>query len=192
MCGEVSMLHLPQAGNEHLILPPAPGDHVTIEVAGPLEPGESPDEDQRNRVRVQIGSVACPRGWDVALKRMTCGDTARLRCRQSYAHGTMLALGGDRRDVAAGRRLSRRLSLLAMKRTGRRASGGQIPAVIAEEEGEEEDGPEDEPEPAPGFVAVSEPMQEFDLRLERVMRLRRPARALRWLTAVVAALDGGA
>ena len=185
MAGEMSMLHH-RSGNG-LVMPPGPGDYVSIEVAGPLDAGERPNEDQRNRLRVQIGSVACPRGWGEALKHMVCGDSARLRCRQSYAQGTMLALGGDRRDMLAGRRLSRRLSLIAMQATGRRSSGGNIPVSIAE--GDENAESEDDDDENAGFVAVSEPLMEFDVRLERIIRLRRPARALRWLKAVVVALE---
>eukprot|EP00936_MAST-01D_sp_MAST-1D-sp1_P000084 g84.t1 len=185
VAGEMSMLHHRSANG--LVMSPGPGDYVTIEVAGPLEAGERPNEDQRNRLRVQIGSVACPRGWGEALKHMVCGDRARLRCRQSYAQGTMLALGGDRRDMLAGRRLSRRLSLIAMQATGRRASVGNIPVSIAE--GDEDAESADDDDESAGFVAVSEPLMEFDVRLERIIRLRRPARALRWLKAVVVALE---
>ena len=121
---------------------------------------------------------------------MVCGDSARLRCRQSYAQGTMLALGGDRRDMLAGRRLSRRLSLIAMQATGRRSSGGNIPVPsIAEGDEDALSEEEQEEDESAGFVAVSEPMMEFDVRLERIIRLRRPARALRWLKAAVEALD---
>eukprot|EP00937_MAST-01D_sp_MAST-1D-sp2_P005324 g5324.t1 len=169
------------ASAPHSLCPPSLGDHVTLDVAGPLEPEAEADEEQWFRVRVQLGSVACPRGWDVAVQRMLVGEHARLRCKQSYAQGAMVALGGDRRDAVAGRRMSRRLSLLAVQSSagGARASLG-APSISegAEEEGEEDD----VSAPVPH---VAEPQNVFEVKLAAVHRLRRPQRALQWLQAVV-------
>ena len=77
-----------------------------------------------------------------------------------------------------------------MQATGRRSSGGNIPVPsIAEGDEDALSEEEQEEDESAGFVAVSEPMMEFDVRLERIIRLRRPARALRWLKAAVEALD---
>lgn len=162
---------------------PAAGDEVTIHVAGPLEEGQCAEAGQRQSLSVHMGSVACPHGWDMAISRMVRGDQCRLRCRKSYAQGTMMALGGDRRDAAAGRRLSRRLSMEATQRSARRRSmmppSPSVPVVP-------------ESTPADEADAEEEPFLYFELELVGTRRLRRPARQLRWLAAVVSGAHGGA